>query len=233
MESAELPDDNPVYEYTDHPKRINELIMIALYIWLVVEVLSLIPGSIWVYALHTAPHSHHFVKMLTGTDTGFIYLIDFLYIVAGIIFLRWVYVMNRNCHGFGAEAMNYSPGWSVGWYFVPILGFFMPFSVMSEIRRVSSDPANWRKYSAGWLVVVWWACWIETWVLGAVARLSRYDLRTLDQIQIAFDWSLAHRVSVVLSLVVVILLVRDISHRQAWLVSEQGALSPDTALKSA
>src|SRR4051812_40932909 len=43
-----------------------------------------------------------------------------IFIVTGITFLRWIHRANVNVRGFGAEGMTFTPGWSVGWYFVPI-----------------------------------------------------------------------------------------------------------------
>lgn len=40
-------------------------------------------------------------------------------VAAGIAVLRWIYRASRNAHAFG-PAMTVTPGWAVGWFFVPI-----------------------------------------------------------------------------------------------------------------
>lgn len=224
METMETDGEKPIFAYTKDPTLVNRVVMIALFVSLVVEVVAIVPAGVWVYALYTRSQSRHFIHTLVVTDTALIYLIDVLYIGTGVAFLRWLYVMNTNCHGFGAEGMNFSPGWAVGWYFIPVLNLLLPYNVMSEIRRVSSDPQNWRDYGAGSLVVIWWAAWIEAWVIHVVSWLAHRHLHTLARLRIAFDWTLAQRIAVSISLVVAIMLVRDISRRQAWLVFEQKSL---------
>ena len=40
-------------------------------------------------------------------------------IVTGIAFLKWIYRAYKNIKGFGAEGLRFSPGWAVGYYFIP------------------------------------------------------------------------------------------------------------------
>jgi hypothetical protein len=44
-------------------------------------------------------------------------------IVTGVTFLRWIR-MNSNCHGFGAQGMEFTPGWSIGYYFIPFINLY-------------------------------------------------------------------------------------------------------------
>ncbi len=62
-------------------------------------------------------------RLLAGLGLG-------LGIAAGVLFLIWVYRANRNAHCLGAEGMEYSPGWSVGWFFVPVACLVMPYNVL-------------------------------------------------------------------------------------------------------
>jgi len=78
-------------------------------------------------------------------------------LVTGLVFLRWIYRAYKNIQGFGAEGLRFSPGWAVGYYFVPFLSLFRPAQVMSEIWRVSQDPQNWIQRRGSWLVGIWWA----------------------------------------------------------------------------
>jgi hypothetical protein len=79
-------------------------------------------------------------------------------LMAGLVFLVWVYRANRNARDLGADGMRYGPGWSVGWFFVPIASLFMPYLVMREIWKASSPSANgqWRRTSVSPILGVWW-----------------------------------------------------------------------------
>jgi Domain of unknown function (DUF4328) len=81
-------------------------------------------------------------------------------IVTGITFLKWVYRAYKNIQGFGAEGLRFSPGWAVGYYFIPILSLIRPVQVMSEIWRASDDPRNWQGRPRTWLIASWWTLFL-------------------------------------------------------------------------
>jgi Domain of unknown function (DUF4328) len=66
---------------------------------------------------------------------------------AVLLFLMWVYRANKNGRALGAQGMKYSPGWSVGWFFVPIASMFVPYWILKEIWQVSSPnpDGRWRR----------------------------------------------------------------------------------------
>src|SRR5262245_35859116 len=82
-----------------------------------------------------------------------------LALATAVPFLLWVYRTNRNARALGAEGMTYSPGWSVGWFFVPLANLVMPFLVVREIWKASSvcSGANWRQASVSPVFSAWWA----------------------------------------------------------------------------
>ncbi|MBA2226039.1 DUF4328 domain-containing protein [Thermogemmata fonticola] len=98
------------------------------------------------------------------------------HVVTAIVFLSWAYRVHANAHALGAEGMQYTPGWAVGWYFVPIANLFRPFQVMRETFRASHPdygPRNWRQAPVPSLVAFWWALWIVGNVAGQIViRMS-------------------------------------------------------------
>jgi len=87
---------------------------------------------------------------------------------------RWIYLANLGAREIGASGMAFTPGWSVGWYFVPFANLFKPFQAMREIWCASVDPADWRSVAPPALLGWWWGLWIGSRVLGQVAyRLSQ------------------------------------------------------------
>lgn len=88
-----------------------------------------------------------------------------LAILTGITFLRWVHRANKNLRACAGVPMAFTPGWCVGWYFIPIANLFMPYRAMREIWHVSHrDPGAPRA-----LLRWWWACWLVSSFLGRVA----------------------------------------------------------------
>ena len=97
----------------------------------------------------------------------------FVFLVTAIIFAMWVYRAKLNCEGFGAVGLRFTPGWSVGWFFVPFMNLVKPYQCMQETWRVSTSPKTWQGVKDGNIVGVWWALWICNNLLGSA--LGRFD----------------------------------------------------------
>jgi|ETNmetMinimDraft_2_1059921.scaffolds.fasta_scaffold25445_2 hypothetical protein len=96
-----------------------------------------------------------------------------LLIITGIVFLRWIYFSNSNSQSLGATGMQFTPGWSIGWYFVPIMTFFKPYQAMKEIWQTSKNTENWSLVKAPSLLPQWWTLWLISLFLGNISfRLS-------------------------------------------------------------
>ncbi len=96
-----------------------------------------------------------------------------VFIVSGFLILRWIHRANYNARQLGAKDMEFTPGWSIGYYFIPILTLWKPFQAMKEIWKASHNPDNWTTEKAGSILGLWWFLWIVTNMLGqAVFRMS-------------------------------------------------------------
>jgi len=133
--------------------------------------------------------------------------------VTGVVFLKWVYRAYRNIQGFGAEGLRFSPGWAVGYYFVPILNLVRPVQVMSEIWRVSQDPQNWLQRRGSWLIGTWWALFL----LCSIATHASLELASDQWLLAAISAIAGDFFSVPLS-IVVLRLITDIYNHQKKLV---------------
>ncbi|MEN6308360.1 MAG: DUF4328 domain-containing protein [Anaerohalosphaeraceae bacterium] len=92
------------------------------------------------------------------------------YLTAWITFLVWVYRMNKNTHAFGGVELTYTPGWAVGWFFIPIANLIKPYFVVQEIYKASRHPVQWRQVSANMLIAAWWICWLAGSLLGGPSK---------------------------------------------------------------
>jgi len=53
-----------------------------------------------------------------------------LYLISIVVFLTWIHRNNKNLRALSGEEMEYTPGWAVGWYIVPITNIYNPFKVI-------------------------------------------------------------------------------------------------------
>ncbi len=77
-------------------------------------------------------------------------------IVSGIVSLMWIYGAARNTRALRPE-IQMTPGWAVGWFFVPFASLYKPYETVRDIWLTSFGPAMGGGYRrpAG-LVVAWW-----------------------------------------------------------------------------
>jgi len=103
-------------------------------------------------------------------------------LVAGICFLIWTYRIVKNAHCLTYRPLRYSPGWAVGYYFIPILNLFRPFQALSDAHRVSKNPSDWVATSGSYLLGWWWAAHILSDIAGRISfRLSMATLKASEE----------------------------------------------------
>ena len=76
--------------------------------------------------------------------------------------LMWIHRANYNARQLGASGLKFTPGWAVGWYFIPIASLWKPYQAMKEICQASFNPSGWWDEDAPSLVPLWWALWLVT-----------------------------------------------------------------------
>lgn len=88
-----------------------------------------------------------------------------VFVVTAILILMWIHRANFNARQLGATGMEFTPGWSIGWYFIPIAYLWKPYQAMKEILRASKNPVNWQDQSVSSVLPWWWFFWIISNIL--------------------------------------------------------------------
>lgn len=151
--------------------------------------------------------------------TAVIATLDGLVIAAGMIaFLIWLHRVRANLPALGIEDARWTPGWAVGWWFVPVWWWFRPFQVVKEIWKASAPearPNSWRDASTPALLGWWWALYILGMFASNIAfRKSMSGPETADEFIAS---SMAYIVSEglwVIATIPAIMVVKGIDRRQ-------------------
>ncbi len=128
-------------------------------------------------------------------------------LVMAIPFLKLLGRFNHNAWSFGAKGMKFTPGWTVGWFFVPLANLIQPVLAVQELWRVSQQGEGaWAARAASPIVGTWWGLWIARNVLGQLSRaISKGE--GLEPIQTATLVDIANLlVSLILSGVAILML---------------------------
>ncbi len=137
-----------------------------------------------------------------------------VFIVSGVLILRWIYQANQNARQFGAIDMVFSPGWSIGFYFIPIVSLWKPYQAMKEIWQASQNPTNWPVEKVSSILGIWWFFWIANSMVGQAAfRMSR----RAEEISEIMNVNLVSQASEVISIplaLVTWLMIKKVSNAQ-------------------
>ena len=94
-----------------------------------------------------------------------------IYLTTIVVFCMWIHRSNANARALGAEGMYFTPGWCVGWFFIPFMNLIRPFQAVREIYRASDPecgPRDWKQSRATVVLHVWWNLWIVTNIMGNI-----------------------------------------------------------------
>jgi hypothetical protein len=116
-----------------------------------------------------------FVDRVPGGPGDVVAVVELAILIACLIVVgRWIYVANANAHGFATEEMSISPGWAVGWFFIPLANLVKPYEGMKETWRASHNAAGLFEEAESPVVGWWWGLWIANGIVGWVGmQLAR------------------------------------------------------------
>jgi len=97
-----------------------------------------------------------------------------------VLFLMWVHRANRNAQSL-SSGMDVSPGWNVGFFFVPFASLWKPFQGLDQTWRVSTDPIRWRGLDAPSMLRWWWGFHLTANITGSLSNMASRTLTSGGQ----------------------------------------------------
>lgn len=93
----------------------------------------------------------------TGAAVGALFLLTLLgsYIAAGM----WIYRAAANAQAIAPAEGRITPGWSIGWFFVPFANLVMPFRAMRQTWNGLHGNPSLTDGMPGW-TLIWWLAWL-------------------------------------------------------------------------
>jgi hypothetical protein len=136
-------------------------------------------------------------------------------VATGIVTLRWIHRANWNARALGAARLDFTPGWSVGWYFVPLMNLWKPYQAMKQIWQASAQPRDWQVQPIPAVLGWWWFLWVISTLLGNASFRAGMRGEELDQLITASSITLASDVVSIPLCVVFLIVTTRISAMQA------------------
>lgn len=93
-----------------------------------------------------------------------------VFIACVICYLLFVHRAMKNLYISNARGMSVSPGWAVGYSFIPFVNLVMIYRVMKEIWEASADPERGRR-DAPQLLGWWWGLYLGGNIIGRISDM--------------------------------------------------------------
>jgi hypothetical protein len=156
---------------------------------------------------------------------------SWLFLATAVVWLAWQHRAHSNLRAAGVPHLAFTPGWAVGWWFVPFANLVKPFQATREVWKASSGNAAWQMLPT-WPVIGWW--W-GTWLVGAAAGIAvGFAAATSSDRLTTVDWMIrVDQLGVVLvvpsvvTTILAIAIVRSVNRRQSALAGRVTAGSID------
>lgn len=137
-------------------------------------------------------------------------------VLCAVAYSIFVYGAAKNIQRSNAKGMTDSPGWAVGWSFVPFANLFKPYKVMGDIWVSSHDPVR-AALSAPAFMLLWWLPYIAGNVISNITdRMMTATEDPQQIISLAWIEVAASVMSIVAGLVLVFIVRKIVTAQAAW-----------------
>lgn len=136
-----------------------------------------------------------------------------LTIITVIIFAMWIYRAAANVIAANITGFDFTPGWAVGWYFVPFANLLQPFLAMRQIWNAShfggsdldrGDP----------ILTLWWTAWLTSNIAANISMQLAWRSTSADMYEVSLYLGIASSILSLVLFVVGMRLVERITEAQ-------------------
>ena len=135
-------------------------------------------------------------------------------VVTGIVWLVWQHRGQANLIAARVTGLRFTPGWAVGWWFVPFANLVKPFQTMRELWKASGGEEDWGHSRTWSLIGWWWAAWLTAGVLGRIGGAVIGGATTLETVRSGSRVLLLTQLVVLAAAILAIMLIRSVVDRQ-------------------
>ncbi len=154
---------------------------------------------------------------LTGLEILYVvtaFALAIVAIVNIILWCMWLHRAARNVNEAGFDRFEFTPGWAVGWHFVPFANLVQPFRVMRQIWNASAADANDLDGSAP-NVNLWWGTWLASGILGNASTRIAQQAESSETLYFGVVLAAAASAAALVAIPTAMIMIRDIVDGQA------------------
>jgi hypothetical protein len=135
-------------------------------------------------------------------------------ITSGVFFLRWTYRSYANLEAFGAQGLRTTPGFAVGYFFIPVLNIYQPYNIFREmwqgsnLELTSTAALDRKAIKTPPMLATWWLLWIFAGVL------NNLTARSSEGVQVALTFAVAYALVIAFDAYLAVTVVRRLTAMQ-------------------
>ena len=116
-------------------------------------------------------------------------------LLLGVVFLFWTHRVCKNAHCLSLSPLKITPGWAVGWYFIPFANLWMPYTALNEAYVTSRNVDYSRpRIETAPLIFLWW---IVHLIFVVISQISFQVSRSLTRHSGIDEWLTAKWLTIV------------------------------------
>ena len=136
-------------------------------------------------------------------------------LATAILCLVWLHRAYANLKLMGSKQTEITPGWAVGYWFIPFVNLFRPYMTVKELwQRSATGNAAGDLAAAPALIGLWWAAYVAAGFTGRAATMTSSGASQLQDLSNSTMWSLASNTMLVFAGIFLIMVVRQIDAAQ-------------------
>jgi hypothetical protein len=122
----------------------------------------------------------------SSTRVSHISLIELLFVLfTAVAFLLWLHRCYVNLRVLGVRNLRFTPGWAVGYWFVPVLNLFRPKQILDELWRATAPTESADKT---WLTTLWLLTFLGSALTARIAYASGAD--SISDLKFTNSWEM-------------------------------------------
>lgn len=230
---SELIDDIAIdttnkIEIWDNTKRAKILIIIFT-IFIILLIGGIISGYLELVILKNAQEGIYVDDATANANDNRQMIIGLIqtvtYLISAIFFLRWFRRAYGNLHRLGINSLKHSETMAVWSWIIPIIVFFRPVQIMTEIwnktqEKIKEYDASYTIKKGGLIIGLWWTLFIISNFVGRYVMKTTLRAETLEQFIEGSQATLISDLMQIPEALLVILIVYKLSKIESKLANE-------------
>jgi len=91
-------------------------------------------------------------------------LFGVVFLLTIIFFCCWIWRVARTVRRLGITVLVERPGSAVLVFFLPVIWWWQPYTVVRTFWQVATDPNDWDNVAISQALPLWWTAWIGQWI---------------------------------------------------------------------